>query len=303
MSNAKKNERSVAEVIAKFGPVFNPEVMAGTRALYTDLIALPPQGMSIASDIPYGVDPRQTIDVHGISDAPKNPVLLFVPGGGFVAGDKRIDSIFYRNVGDWFLGRHFVVVAMNYRLAPSHPWPAGAEDVRSVLEWIRANISQYGGDPANVFVFGHSAGATHVGTVMFDPRFRLEEAEPAGVFLLSGVYRLAEHGLTPNLAAYFGTDPSQYPSRSVLTYAAEVKAPPILLGVAEFDPPALSSPTYLLADAITRCNGRPVEVAWFSQHNHISTVFSFGSGDDAVGEAVVKFAQRVSPGAGGGVPV
>jgi hypothetical protein len=55
---------------------------------------------------------------------------------------------------------------------------------------------------------------------------------------------------------------------------------PLLLSVAEFDPGFLAAPTYQLAEAVTRRDGRPPPVLWLKGHNHVSTVFSFGTGDD-----------------------
>jgi hypothetical protein len=130
MSNLMR-DNSVAEAIAQFGPVFNPDVPARTRALYSGLIEPSPSGISPTGDIAYGTDPRQTLDAHSIAEATKRPVLLFVPRGGFVPRDKRVGGVFYRNLSDWFVRRNFLVVTMNV-LLPVLGRP-GAEDVDSVM--------------------------------------------------------------------------------------------------------------------------------------------------------------------------
>jgi arylformamidase len=48
-----------------------------------------------------------------------------------------------------------VGVTMNYRLAPNHPWPAGAEDVGTVVKWLSRNISTYGAADARTSVAPH----------------------------------------------------------------------------------------------------------------------------------------------------
>jgi arylformamidase len=282
---------SIAVEIAKLGAQFNPDILAATCAIYTDLI--PPANKSIAveRDVPYGQDPRQRLDIYSQGEGTAKPVLLYVPGGGFTGGDKRIDETFYRNVAEWFVARDFVVVTMNYRLAPAAPWPAGAEDVREALRWLESNVSRYGGDPRSVIVFGQSAGATHVATALFDPQFGAPSNGIRGVVLASGFYRMTESHRAPNLAAYFGADPSKYEARSPLAHVVTAPALPVLLSVAEFDPAFLSAPTFLLAEALTRRNGRPPEVSWLKGHNHVSTVLSFGSGDDVFGERIVSFAR------------
>jgi acetyl esterase/lipase len=55
-----------------------------------------------------------------------------------------------------------VGVTITYRLAPEHPWPAGAQDVGQAVAWVTEHISGYGGDRARMVVAGHSAGAAHV---------------------------------------------------------------------------------------------------------------------------------------------
>src|SRR6266481_3429148 len=49
-------------------------------------------------------------------------------------------------------------VKVNYRLAPQAMWPAGAEDLADVVQWVSANIAARGGDPARIYLMGHSAG-------------------------------------------------------------------------------------------------------------------------------------------------
>ena len=66
------------------------------------------------------------------------PVLLFVHGGGFIAGDKHTEgSPFYSNIGAWAVKNGFTGVNMTYRLAPANPWPAGIEDIRAAVEFIQ----------------------------------------------------------------------------------------------------------------------------------------------------------------------
>jgi triacylglycerol lipase len=283
---------SIAREIGKLGAQFNPDVLAATRALYLDLIPPANKSVAVERDIAYGKDLRQKLDIYSRGKGTGKPVLLYVPGGGFTGGDKRIDETFYRNVAEWFAARDFIVVTMNYRLAPGWAWPAGAEDVREVLHWIEGNASRYCGDPRRVLVFGQSAGATHVATALFDPQFATRSSGIRGIVLASGFYRMTESHWAPNLAAYFGADPLQYEARSPLAHVATAPALPVLLTVAEFDPAFLSAPTFLLAEALTRRNGRPPEVCWLRGHNHVSTVLSFGSGDDMLGENIITFARN-----------
>ncbi|MFG1678544.1 carboxylesterase/lipase family protein [Nonomuraea sp. NPDC049269] len=106
------------------------------------------------------------------------PVMVFVHGGGFVAGSTR--SSMYD--GSAFARDGVVLVTLNYRLGiagfldiPGAPANRGLLDVVAALRWVRENIAAFGGDPHNVTLFGQSAGATIVGGV-------LATTEAAGLF-------------------------------------------------------------------------------------------------------------------------
>ncbi|MDT0436404.1 MULTISPECIES: carboxylesterase/lipase family protein [Streptomyces] len=97
------------------------------------------------------------------------PVMVFVHGGGFVAGSNR--SALYD--GSAFARDGTVLVTLNYRLGvagfldlPGAPANRGLLDVVAALRWVRENIALFGGDPDNVTLFGQSAGATVVGGVL-----------------------------------------------------------------------------------------------------------------------------------------
>lgn len=100
------------------------------------------------------------------------PVMVFVHGGGFVAGSTR--STMYD--GTAFARDGVVLVTLNYRLGiagfldlPGAPPNRGLLDVVAALRWVRENIAAFGGDPHNVTLFGQSAGATIIGGVLVDP--------------------------------------------------------------------------------------------------------------------------------------
>ncbi|MFC5823440.1 carboxylesterase/lipase family protein [Nonomuraea insulae] len=100
------------------------------------------------------------------------PVMVFVHGGGFVAGSTR--SEIYD--GAAFARDGVVLVTLNYRLGvagfldlPGAPANRGLLDVIAALRWVRENIAAFGGDPARVTLSGQSAGATIVGGVLAAP--------------------------------------------------------------------------------------------------------------------------------------
>jgi acetyl esterase len=83
------------------------------------------------------------------------PVLVYCHGGGFVVG--RLDE--FEPLCTFFAeDTPCLVVSVDYRLAPEHPYPAAAEDAWEVLTWVARHIREFGGDPARIAVAGDSAG-------------------------------------------------------------------------------------------------------------------------------------------------
>ena len=84
-------------------------------------------GMTIHRAVEYSEDPAHLLDLYlpDESNGAARPVLLFVHGGGFRAG-SRSGMPYPDNVPGWAVRQGMIGVSIDYRLAPDHPWPAGA---------------------------------------------------------------------------------------------------------------------------------------------------------------------------------
>ncbi|MCW2831466.1 MAG: esterase/lipase [Aeromicrobium sp.] len=128
------------------------------------------------TDLPvrFGPEGAHTLDVWRRHDVdPKNaPVMIFVPGGGWILGSRRMQGY---GLLSHLAEQGWVCVAIDYRAAPRHPWPAHIEDVKRAIAWVRENIAEYGGDPSFIAIAGTSAGghlASLAGLTANDPRFQ-----------------------------------------------------------------------------------------------------------------------------------
>lgn len=83
--------------------------------------------------------------------------LVWAHGGGFVLGDVETEDATARALAN---AAGCVVLSVDYRLAPEHPFPAALEDVRSVVSWATEHAASVGGDTDRVAVGGASAGGT-----------------------------------------------------------------------------------------------------------------------------------------------
>src|SRR6266508_4589974 len=93
----------LARRVAAIGDVVGPDQTAASRELFAPLHETPPfDGVSVARDVPYGPHERHRLDVFSPAGARDVPVVVFVHGGGFVAGDKSTAGTPYHdNVGLW----------------------------------------------------------------------------------------------------------------------------------------------------------------------------------------------------------
>lgn len=143
-------------------------------------------------DVPYGDDFWQKIDIYlpDDPDATGLPVFLNLHGGGWTHGHKEWLGFMAPPI----VSLPAVYISVSYRLAPDHLYPVPLEDTFLALKWTVDHIADHGGDPARVFIGGHSAGAhlSSLATLRRDMAadFGLPDGLIKGCFPVSGVYRI-----------------------------------------------------------------------------------------------------------------
>lgn len=282
----------IRDAIAQFGRTLGPDVLDACRALFgAQQEALSCAVPAAARDLAYGPHERHRLDLYGAARNARKPVLLFVHGGAFVGGDKGdpSDPARWHNgaVGRVAARRGWIGAVMNYRLAPGHPWPAGAQDVGAAVDFLRAHAADHGGDPDRIVIMGTSAGAAHVGGFL---RLRPDHADLVrGAILLSGLYGITP--LEPKDEEYYGAADSAC-DKSPLEALASTPLP-MMMACAQYDPARFQAEYLgLLQKRLTRHGALPCSMS-LPGHNHYTIAMHLGTSDRRLEDSIAEFCDRL----------
>jgi acetyl esterase/lipase len=290
----------VQQVLATLGPKWGSAIrenIEATAAAFRPLLkAAPRDGVTVTRNLAYGEDARQILDVYQPIWRAGTPVVVFIHGGAYVRGDKDAYGEMYGNVATWFARQGVLAINATYRLAPAARWPSGADDVRGMVKWAQESAAKFGGDGRRIYLIGHSAGATHVASYVFDKGLQPADGPGvAGAVLISGRYRLDYDPADPNgrnMQAYFGADAATYPARSPISHIRDGARVPVFTVVTEYDNPGLDVTGAELFAALCARDGACPRFRRLEKHNHLSEVFAFNTVDDALGREILEFMRR-----------
>lgn len=253
-----------------------------------------PNGGAPVRDVAYesvpGVAPRLTsLDIYPPPTGCSAPVVMWVHGGGWQHGDKKnqlADKIRLFNDKGWML------VSVNYRLTdPSSAepvvYPTHNKDVAAAVAWVHDNVAGHGGDPDQIALLGHSAGAQIVASIGTDERYlgahglTLSDVRCVGALDTEGfdVAKAASRGIAIYRAA-FGDDPATWADASPMQHIAAGKGIPAFL-VVERGMPARRRVEQAFSDAL-RGAGVPVTILDAGGLTHSQVNAQIGASDDTV---------------------
>lgn len=208
--------------------------------------------------LPNGVKTRDVTMTGGLTGrlytpsdrAAALPVLVYLHGGGWVVGSVETHDPFCRLLCE---AAGVIILAVEYRLSPEHPFPAGLEDTLAAYRWAAEHARSFGGDAQRLALGGDSAGANLAAVAATRICTQSEMARPAALMLLypvmdhpsaghdSYIERGTGSGLEASLMEWFwglylaGAAPGN-PEISPLRMQALPALPPTLVATAEYDP-------------------------------------------------------------------
>lgn len=263
----------------------------------------------LTSDIHYKENghARHVLDIYTPEARTETnlPVMFWIHGGGWQVGDKS-DVALKPKV---LIERGFVFVSTNYRLLPEVTMEELIGDIASSLAWVHKNISKYGGDPEQIFVGGHSAGAQLAALICTDDRYVKKEGFSFNVlkgcipvdgdtYDIPKIIATAEHRqmvygremYTFGHRQKFGNDPKKHVDFSAVTHVAKGKnIPPFLLIYFSGNPDTLAQARQL--ESVLKSADIPANAYGKSDSNHRQLNNDLGKPDDPATEELYKFLQ------------
>jgi acetyl esterase/lipase len=200
------------------------------------LNALTPQrSFVLDAAVAYGSGERERLDIYQPSGPAMagEPVVVFLYGGSWNSGRREE----YRFLGEALASAGVLTVIPDYRLYPEVTYPSFLEDNARAVAWVFQHIHRYGGNPQNVFLMGHSAGAYNAAMLALDPRWLgargLSPASLRGWIGLAGPYDF--YPITYRNVRPIFQHPD-YPARSQpVDFVGDDSQVPVFLGAARHD--------------------------------------------------------------------
>lgn len=247
--------------------------------------------LSYYLDLAYGNHPKQKLDVYlPLGRLGEAPVFLFLHGGGFKEGDRAL----YGYIA-WPFAKHGVITAVaSYRfIGEGFHYPDQPEDAREAIAWIYRNIHRYGGNPKQIYMGGHSAGAILSADVGLDRGWLQGRGLPGtliqGVAAVSGPYDLRPESYEASaeeveeLAAYAPS--AELAEQASPLFHINNPAPRAVVAVGSLEEKYLKSSQDLAQKLAAK--GSNTRLIVLKGHRHDDMVLSLGRKESGLFQAVL----------------
>lgn len=272
-------------------------LLAGCQAvLFSGLNATSSkQGTTVTRDVVFDAEHHLALDVFQPRNATNAPVVVFFFGGSWKSGKRQ----WYSWVGEALAKRGLVVMIPDYRLWPKVKMQGFMEDGAHAVAWAHAHAGEYGGNPQQLFVMGHSAGA-HIGALLATDAHWLADVgmkprQLSGFIGLAGPYDFLPLTDQDYVDMFGSTHAEQLLSQPV--HFVDGDEPPMLLMQGTSDKIVAPKNATSLAAAL-RAKNEPVEVKMFPDIGHLAILFSMSrplrGKAPVIDDAVAFIHQRIA---------
>ena len=242
----------------------------------------------------FGNDPRQKLDVYCPEKITPHPkAVIFLYGGTWRCGSKHD----YRFVGEALTSRGFIAVVPDYRLYPQVKFPAFVADGAAAVRWVHDHIAEFGGDPAQIYLMGHSAGSHTAALLTVDAHYLqavgLDRHAIRATAGMSGVYDFAANPWDAEVFGSLTNAATLQPQPSPMTFV-DGQEPPMLLLHGMKDWIVSPQNTVRLTECIRNAGGQ-VEQITYAHRGHVGMLVALSSPNrwlDPVLDDVAKFFRR-----------
>ena len=222
------------------------------------------------------------------------PVIVSYYGGALTAGDKNQQAF----IGHRFAAAGIATAVVNYRLTPAVMHPGHIEDAAASFAWVKRHIAQYGGDPNQVFIIGHSAGAYLVALLSTDERYlaaqKLSLKDIRGVVPVSAFYWVEKAGVAPDRdKRVWGTDEKVWIDASPAHHLS-AHVPPTLILYADGDDEWRRQQNTDMLQALKSAGNTNVTIAMIKDRTHNSIWSKVKEEGDEVAGKIIDFVRATA---------
>ena len=247
----------------------------------------------VVRDVPYLNDgsPKHNLDLYVPEGRRGAPVIVSFYGGGLTAGDKGPQAF----VGRRFAAAGIVTAVVNYRLTPEVTHPAHVRDAAASIAWVKRHAGEYGGDPNQLFVIGHSAGAYLAALIATDERYLAAEhlslSDIRGVVPVSAFYWVDRQDVAPARdKRIWGSDSAAWADASPAHHLHN-RVPAMLILYADGDDAWRRDQNTEAARAVKAAGSARVDIAQIAGRTHNSIWSRLEDPNDEVAERIIKFVR------------
>lgn len=184
-----------------------------------------------SADKTAAVSPSLNVFVPKSTKKTLSAVLIFVHGGNWNTGNKETYNLMGRN----FAAKGIVTVIPDYTLSPLADYNEMTKEIAAVIQWTKDNIGKYNGDPNQVFITGHSAGAQLGALAVMNPKYGINPSNISGIILndaagldMKGYFEQSPPTIEDDYIATWSLDPAKWKDASPM-YFLDKNTPPFLI--------------------------------------------------------------------------